>query len=141
MQVSRSILKTEITILVCRIRASSRNRDEEIIPGTHMTCVRKRLFRAQYKVIAHFGLRCSSLEGLHKQKQRTPISSPPLMLGIDGKDDMWETPHSAVSWMLSHPTVRGLPHSPFSHWLYPGSKLKPFSFSKTALLWNMLLCL
>lgn len=37
------------------------------------------------------------------------------MLGIDGKDDMCETAHSAVSQMLSDPILKGLPHSPFSH--------------------------
>lgn len=41
------------------------------------------------------------------------------MLGIDGKDDMRETPCSIVSWIFPHPTLRGLLHCTFSHWELP----------------------
>lgn len=62
--------------------------------------VRKQLLSTQYSHSTLSGLKCLSLEGLHKQNQRTPISSRALMLGVDGKEGMGEAPHWAGSWML-----------------------------------------
>lgn len=132
MQVSRSVLKDRndhFGLPSQSILSEQRWRNEEIIPGTHRACVRQWLFSSVQGHSTLNRLRCLSSQSLPEQKQRPSTSTWPLMLGIDGKDDIWETPSSAGSWMLSKSTLRGLPHSPFSHWLdsYPGSKLVPFS--------------
>lgn len=92
--------------------------------------VRKQLLSIQNSHSTLSGIRCWSLEGFHKQNQKTPIPSGVLVLGIDGKEGTGEAPHWAGSWMPSHTTLRFLSHSPFSHC--------PFSSSRAAHLWTLL---